>query len=107
MMMMAANRFPSMPRASLSSSAEARTLRLLHGMQHLAIRNAPLPKVPVLRHSQRPPSYERGLSLPALKALRRFAGVVSIEWRAEWQLGAWMLLAAAVSDAAGRLLAAV
>ena len=76
MMMMAANRFPSMPRASLSSSAEARTLRLLHGMQHLAIRNAPLPKVPVLRHSQRPPSYERGLSLPALKALRRFAGAV-------------------------------
>ena len=36
-------------------------------------------------------------------ALRRFAGIEGIEWHASWGPGAWMLLAAALADAAGRL----
>lgn len=36
-------------------------------------------------------------------ALRRFADVSAIEWTATWGQGAWMLLAAALCDAAGRL----
>ena len=37
-------------------------------------------------------------------ALHRFAGVEAIDWRAEWDIGAWLMLSAAACDAAGRLL---
>ena len=42
-------------------------------------------------------------SSAAGEALRQFAGV-GLEWRATWGDGAWLLLAAAVSDLLGRLL---
>ena len=37
-------------------------------------------------------------------ALKRFAALERIEWSAQWGVGAWLLLAGALCDLAGRLL---
>lgn len=60
------------PRAPVAANVEPRTLRLLHTLHATALRDLPLPALPIRPHAKRQPSASRGLSLPALKAVRSF-----------------------------------
>jgi hypothetical protein len=58
--------------STVSYTAEARTSRLLNRLFAVARRGGELANLPVLPHPLRRRSAERGLSLPALRALRNF-----------------------------------
>jgi hypothetical protein len=65
------SRYPSAT-TRVVQSAEARTLRLLNQLYAVARRGEALPVAPIQPHPRRLPSSRRGLSLPALRAVRSF-----------------------------------
>jgi len=66
-------------RTNVATGAESRALNLLHTLHAIARQSSTLPAVPVHTPEQRMPSSERGLSLSALRALRRFYAQQELE----------------------------
>lgn len=65
---------PSPQRAKVAAPAEHRMLQLLQELHAHSRAGIPQPKLPVHSHGERIPSAHRGLSLAAIRALRRFYG---------------------------------